>query len=739
MGFVVCLAGLANCHRETDACQRDSAAQAWAAAVESCGLRAAGDPAAAVAGARAALNIGKLDRSAELAHQAVGSPRGADAIAMLGAVALARHSTDEAIALLRMAYAMHSTAGDDRNRARDVHQLAGAWYQRGEYGAALEMADLMRDITAKLGDAHLMVYADIARTDILRDLGDLPGAERSIRHAVETAVEPRDRVFVGLKQGVLYMDAGHMALAAEPLRTALALEQQAASPSPPTLQGLWSNLSRVDSKAGDFAAALAKINTARSLGLDDMAYRLIRGRLFTDAGRFAEASAELALAESAGTSGEWAFEVPFARARAAARMGDLDTAIAADRRAIDQVTRFAGGAGELAPGLVAYFRVAHLHLIGLLAQRGQWPDALAIVALLDVQALLASPAAATESRPAMTRTTGSTHRAPGPPLSAADIARAWRGRPLLIVVPDGDHLWRIIVRDGDITGIDLGAAGPLVELARTLEVDPTATAAGRSLGEALLPADLPAGRLDLLLIGPIARLPLGALRFGDVPASARWQIARVLGVLPREASAAPSPSAVAGAIAPSEPVGRAVVLGDPAGDLPASADEATRVAQSLNASLYIGARATRAALATARGAAVLHIAAHAHLGSVASVLQLADGDAGGAELAALDPPPRLVVLASCASAAGSDDAGNGSLALAFVNAGTELVIATQRSVRDADAAQVMQAFYAAGGARDPIRALAAAQERLAGAPRDPSGAAPAWAAFEAIAGRPVRP
>src|ERR1043166_1967019 len=200
MRFVVCLAALANCHRDPDACQRDSAAQAWAAAVESCGLRAAGDPAAAVAGARAALNIGKLDRSAELAQQAVGSPRGADAIAMLGAVALARHSTDEAIAFLRMAYAMHSMAGDDKNRARDVHQLAGAWYQRGEYGAALEMADLMRDITAKIGDAHLSVYADIARTDILRDLGDLSGAEQSIRHAGQTAVEPRDRVFVGLKQ-----------------------------------------------------------------------------------------------------------------------------------------------------------------------------------------------------------------------------------------------------------------------------------------------------------------------------------------------------------------------------------------------------------------------------------------------------------------------------------------------------------------------------------------------------------
>src|SRR5262249_45564820 len=156
-----------------------------------------------------------------------------------------------------------------------VHQLAGAWFQLGEYGPALEATSLLRDLAARTGDAHVIVYADIARTDVLADLGELSAAEQSIRHAAETATAPGDRVLVGLKQGLFYIDTGHGALAAGPLRTALDLELSAPSPSRTTLQTLWSALAQVDRKNGDFAGALEKLETARGLGLDDMSYRLI--------------------------------------------------------------------------------------------------------------------------------------------------------------------------------------------------------------------------------------------------------------------------------------------------------------------------------------------------------------------------------------------------------------------------------------------------------------------------------
>ncbi|MBC7973620.1 MAG: CHAT domain-containing protein [Myxococcales bacterium] len=101
------------------------------------------------------------------------------------------------------------------------------------------------------------------------------------------------------------------------------------------------------------------------------------------------------------------------------------------------------------------------------------------------------------------------------------------------------------------------------------------------------------------------------------------------------------------------------------------------------------------------------------------------------EIEKLTPAPGLVVLASCGGAAGRDDGGNGSLVAAFLDAGADTVIGTGWSVDDADAARLIKAFYAHGGATDPVRALGAAQRS--------SGLAPtAWAAFEAFVSRPMR-
>ncbi|HWU91525.1 MAG TPA: CHAT domain-containing protein, partial [Kofleriaceae bacterium] len=72
------------------------------------------------------------------------------------------------------------------------------------------------------------------------------------------------------------------------------------------------------------------------------------------------------------------------------------------------------------------------------------------------------------------------------------------------------------------------------------------------------------------------------------------------------------------------------------------------------------------------------------------------------------------------------------LANAFLDAGAEHVVATRWTIEDRDAAPLVAAFYEAGGDRDPVRGLAAAQRRLAG--RVP---AQTWAAFEVIAGRPA--
>jgi CHAT domain-containing protein len=151
----------------------------------------------------------------------------------------------------------------------------------------------------------------------------------------------------------------------------------------------------------------------------------------------------------------------------------------------------------------------------------------------------------------------------------------------------------------------------------------------------------------------------------------------------------------------------------------------------------VGAAATREAVIGGRGSA-LHVAGHAHLVDGVPQLELADGALSAEDIAAQTHAPRLVVLASCESAAASDDGGWGSLAAAFLHAGSQRVVASDRAVDDEEAQALMRAFYAAGGLRDPARALGVSQAARAAAL--PAGAVPpeatTWAAFAVIAAPP---
>jgi CHAT domain-containing protein len=204
-------------------------------------------------------------------------------------------------------------------------------------------------------------------------------------------------------------------------------------------------------------------------------------------------------------------------------------------------------------------------------------------------------------------------------------------------------------------------------------------------------------------------------------------------VLPRiaRAAAAPDPSSTPAPAAPA-PALRVIVLGDPRGDLPASAAETARLGARLGVEPHIRADATRAIFAAARGADLLHVSAHTKVDGGGTALMLADGPIAPVDIARLAPAPRLVVLASCSGSAGIDDAGSGSLAHAFLDAGAEHVVATKWTIRDADAARLIAAFYEAGGDRDPVQGLAAAQLKLAGALETRT-----WASFEVFAARPA--
>lgn len=720
----ICLGVIAACSAgpERD-CARDTRSRDWEHALVSCeaALVRTNDPARAIDAATAAYSSHRPIDVLRLAARALDGQTAGDAHGLIGAALHVFQDHGPAAEHLKLAAKLHAAEGKPAFEARDDQQLAGVACELGDYQEALSADEAARAAALRAHDELMVVYVDIALADILREIGDRQGAEAAIEQALAEAREPDVRVWALLKRGELHIDQGHPALAREPLTRALEQERARKSPRTAVLEALHLNLSYVERKARAFSRALEEMEQAREAGTDTMSYRLNRGLVFADMERLPEAVADLAAAEAEKLEGEWSWWVPFQRAQVAGRLGDVAGAIAADRRAIDQVAKLASRSGSFGPTVIANHREPHLHLVGLLAAAQRWSEVLDVVATMDGQSLLDSRELASDLAPSSEVSASQPSRPAAGSLvpGAATLAvEAWRGRRLVIVVPGGGRVWRLDVHDGEVSGSDVGEATGLADLARTLETDPGNVEAGRRLGNAMLLPHLALhARVALLVIGPMARAPLAGLDDGDGPAYAHYQLMRVPGLLPRAV------------VKRSTTV--PVVIGDPGGDLPAAADEARRVARRLRGSALVGAAATRAAFAGAAGAAVMHIAAHTTQGRDGATLDLADGPVTVADVAKLVPAPGLVVLASCGAAEGRDDAGNGSLTNAFLDAGADAVVGTRWSIGDADAARFVEAFYAAGGDHDPVRALGDAQ-------RGSRVPATTRAAFEVVVARPPR-
>jgi len=169
-----------------------------------------------------------------------------------------------------------------------------------------------------------------------------------------------------------------------------------------------------------------------------------------------------------------------------------------------------------------------------------------------------------------------------------------------------------------------------------------------------------------------------------------------------------------------------VVLGDSRGDLPEAAREAQQVAAASGAIAQLGPAASRAALAPAQRARLLHIAAHGVTTPAGRAIALADGDLTAADVLESDLAPEVVVLAGCTTAASDDAESWNGFPSAFLAAGSRHVIATLRSVDDAAAARIAAAYHGQPAAMPPIERLAAAQRSLVNELR-----ADAWASFAA--------
>ncbi len=167
---------------------------------------------------------------------------------------------------------------------------------------------------------------------------------------------------------------------------------------------------------------------------------------------------------------------------------------------------------------------------------------------------------------------------------------------------------------------------------------------------------------------------------------------------------------------------KALVVGDPGGDLPAARLEATAVTQALRAkgvpvTLITGSDAkSESILSEVTQATIMHFAGHGRFDGAdgwSSSLVTASGEMQVGELMTLPSAPAWVVLSGCETARATEAAVEMmGVAQAFIVSGAEAVLASTRPVPDASSSAVMKALYATDAAGDASSLATVSREAL---------------------------
>ncbi len=262
---------------------------------------------------------------------------------------------------------------------------------------------------------------------------------------------------------------------------------------------------------------------------------------------------------------------------------------------------------------------------------------------------------------------------------------------VLVFHPGSEGVWGFAQGAFGVRAHDLGAVDVRAEPARLAAqlLEPFA-------------AELTAARRVVLMpAGALRAVELHALPFQGRPLLFSREVVYALDL-------GPGPAPALGDAGPQ----RALVMGDPGGDLPGARLEATSVAQQLRArgldvSLRLGSAASVGTLlAQVPQVQWLHFAGHGRFDGAQgweSALRLADGDAQLSEVLTLPRAPAWVVLSGCETGKAVAEGPVETLGVgqAFLIAGSSAVLASTRPVADAGAQQLMAHLYAQATAELP--------------------------------------
>lgn len=667
-----------------------------------------------------ALRDGDHDELAQLARTIGDEPTGADAWVAYGDALSSRHDLVQAAIAYRRALD-HRAPTDRANRARDASILLLTYIVMNEQSLALQAASIAYGESQHLSDPTIRGDVLSSVGGFLYSLGDLPGVEALLRERGD--VLRRDNPFyVDLRnlEAIVHAARSQRELADAAFQDVIATAHERGLAATERTAQL--NRIGVAVQAGDVATA-SRLLEAMHLPPATSPAETVR-EVFTRArvaGLRGDHAAALAALDTIrdDKSPVWPARIAAYRGRALAQLGRVQEAEQALLEALAYVEKVRIGIGvdALKPWFVRDWRHAFDDLFLLYVREGRSLDALQVTQRATARSFVDALAAAESatSEPTFER---AARRLEGlrsilrsvrlsPAIAPADIAQtlASLGERHVISFYVADRtLWRIVTRARKAPLIEsFASVDEVTKSVEALVENPDDVVRARTLGALLFPPhSLPDDGVTLYvaLTEPISRVSIAALIVDNKYLVQRHALSiipnlTVLAQLVRRPVAG-SPS---------------VVIGDAMEDLHEARAEARLVATSLGVEPLLGADAKMTHLTTSR-AHVLHIATHTRVTPAGRALIFADGVAAASDIVDRRLAADVVVLTSCAAADPLDRDELGSLANAFLAAGSRAVIAPRWSVEDVHARTFARHFYAEHGDVAPIAATAMAQRRM---------------------------
>lgn len=669
------------------------------------------------------------------------SAAGADAWLAAGVSRGIAGDTKGALAAYERAVAMRG-AGDTLGQLRDAVGLIYYYLGETDFHAGIRQAVIAHDLLNLVGPGEDQAAAYINIASLLIAIGNLSVTEQILDEA-RCVIPVTSPQYARLRQLDAFVELGHERTASQRLSL---LEAHALALRDGNTVLEWNtrfNLIDVairDRMLGDAAALLDPRSLPSDMAPQDRAVvAYYRGLLAIARGDHA-AAVQLIEGALPDAPASWIGALEDVHGRALIQAGHPDQGERALLRSVAEIERKRDAleGDTFKSWLLADQRVPFEDLFLLYVTSGRLDSALGVVQRATARSTLDGLLQA-EPRSA---------EAPG--LAAVDewsegmrkLAIALRSSRAMVTPPissllaqlRGNHVITYFRARGDLWAIAVGVNGGLAarkiggvaELARRLAVwqqDIASRALAEELGLRLLPDELmPAPETPIYVVeeDPIGDVSFAALRrHGEL-------------VLDHHPVAYAPSAAVLSVTRRSQAPIRAVVLGDPTGDLPEAREEAREVAGRLNVSARLGGAATRTAVLDAGDATVIHIAAHTVPTQTGAALLLADGLLDAGTVLDHGVAAGAIVLLTCSSAPVASRDELSALASAFLAAGAHTVIASRWSVDDKVAHSFARTFYQSKGLVDPVQAVAVAQRSLA---RD-GVEVKQWSTFAVIGGLP---